>query len=280
MIHLLPPGLLILLLQSLQSVCQPLDLPDRLRRSCDFEDLRQEVIRQRSSIGYNLCNLTSLYDRTVKTNNYLQTQNSKLLERFRNAINDSRLFDLYMSALNNSVEDVLLSEIGPQKESLDLQVKTLEFEKDRLLKDFNDVRHFLTEASYYEGFFHVSDGRLFFMPFLKKNWTESEKFCRLLNGSLAKPLDEKMNTNMRKILRRINPKRDYWIGGIKQENEWFWIGYNNTIEPIRWFDWAPGEPNAPEAYCMQMWTGVDFQWDNDFCHTQKRFICAKPYYVK
>ena len=264
--------LLISLLQILPSACQPLDLPER--KSCDFEDLRQGAIRQVRLAGEKLRDLQTLYDKTVKTNINLQTQNSKLLEGFKNVSNGNHLFDLYMNTLNESVLQEVLNEMESQTDVLDLQVKTLESEKDKL----NDVRNFLIEASNNKGFFHVSDDHMFFVPWLKKNWSESQNFCRLLKGSLAKLLDEKMNTNMRNRVRRLNPKEDYWIGGIRQENEWIWAGNNSTREPIRWFDWAPGEPNqnSTGGNCMHMWKERDFQWDNDFCRYQKRFICAKP----
>ena len=277
--------LLISLLQILHSTCQPLDLPER--KSCDFEDLRHGAIRQMRWAGEKLGDLQSLYDRTVEINNYLRTQNSKLLEWYRDVSNDSRLLDLCINALNESVlHGILLNEmesennlLKSEKDSLDLLVKTLESEKDQSLRELTNVRNFLAEASSNKpGFFHLSDDRMFFIPWSKKTWSESEKFCRLLNGSLAKMLDEKMNTNMRNRLRRLNPHVSYWIGGIRRNfgDKWRWGGSNSTREPILWFGWAPDEPNDVKANCIQMWKDSDFQWDNAYCNFQQRFICEKP----
>ena len=242
--------------------------------------------------GEKLRYLQSLYDSSVKTNNYLRTQNSKLLEWYRDTSNGSGSFDLCMNALNESVlhrillnemeseidflkseNDFLKSEndfLKSENDLLDLQVKTLESEKY--------IRNFLTEASYDKGFLHVSDDRMIFIPFLKKNWNESEKFCRLLNGSLAKVLDEKMNTNMRNILRGLNATGSYWIAGTRGEfeDEWLWVGRNSTREPILWFDWAPGEPNFVDENCIQMLEDEDFKWNNAYCGFVQRFICEKP----
>ena len=283
--HRIPLFLLISLFQIFCSTCQPLDLPER--KSCDVENLRHGSIRQMRWAGEKIRDLQSLYDRTVKTNNYLQTQNFRLLEWYRNASNDGGLSDLCMNALNESVlQGILLTEmesendvLKSEKYSLDLQVKTLESEKDQSLKELKSVRNFLTEASNNKpGFCHLSDDRMFFIPWSKKTWSESEKFCRLLNGSLAKMLDETMNTNMRNRLSRLNPLVSYWIGGIRKGfgDEWRWVGSNSNREPIRWFGWAPDEPNDVKANCIQMWKDSDFQWDNAYCNFQQRFICEKP----
>lgn len=68
--------------------------------------------------------------------------------------------------------------------------------------------------------------------------------------------------------------KDIWIGGTKVGGVWKWKGSVDSAIVVA--DWRADEPNHSSQFCVQMFSqGKDFQWDNDFCHGRKYFMCEK-----
>ncbi|CAG2221051.1 SLC17A6_7_8 [Mytilus edulis] len=67
---------------------------------------------------------------------------------------------------------------------------------------------------------------------------------------------------------------DYWLGGRDDVIEGFWQ-WSSTGENFTVSDWAPGEPDdaANSQDCLLIWKAADYQWDDQQCTINYRYIC-------
>lgn len=71
---------------------------------------------------------------------------------------------------------------------------------------------------------------------------------------------------------------DYWLGGRDDVIEGFWQ-WSSTGENFTVSDWAPGEPDdaANSQDCLLIWKAANYQWDDQQCTINYRYICESEY---
>jgi hypothetical protein len=66
---------------------------------------------------------------------------------------------------------------------------------------------------------------------------------------------------------------DTWLGLSRDGAcDWQWV----TGEPLAYTGWGLGQPDGacPGGQdCLQYWSGVAYQWDNNWCNDQRTFLC-------
>ncbi|XP_066264585.1 macrophage mannose receptor 1-like [Branchiostoma lanceolatum] len=107
-------------------------------------------------------------------------------------------------------------------------------------------------------------------------YSDAQQACAVDGGHLADEKTQELHDFLVSLIQESGAGWDYWIGlqGVRIDNTWTWSD-GTPISDCSFTNWAPGEPgNTPHSpVCGQLWTGVGFKWDDDFCHFHKNFIC-------
>ncbi len=69
-------------------------------------------------------------------------------------------------------------------------------------------------------------------------WKEAKEFCESIGGYLATVSSDDENSYILNLTRQ-GSMQNYWIGGYKAQDNWFWV----NGESFSYSNWAPGEPN-------------------------------------
>ena len=64
-----------------------------------------------------------------------------------------------------------------------------------------------------------------------------------------------------------------WIGGTDLLEEGKWVA-PETLEPLSYFNWAPGEPdNLGGQHCLAIFNSADLKWDDNTCEVHNFALC-------
>ncbi|XP_060567719.1 perlucin-like [Ruditapes philippinarum] len=64
-----------------------------------------------------------------------------------------------------------------------------------------------------------------------------------------------------------------WIGGTDLLQEGQWVA-PETLEPLSYFNWAPGEPdNLMGQHCLAIFNSADLKWDDNLCEVHNFALC-------
>lgn len=84
-------------------------------------------------------------------------------------------------------------------------------------------------------------------------WDEAMKYCASLGGHLV-TIQSKEEQNFITGLIKNNPKKNtYWIGLTGEDNHYSWV----TGEPLKYENWASGEPNNPKETVVHMYAKIN-----------------------
>lgn len=98
-------------------------------------------------------------------------------------------------------------------------------------------------------------------------WDEAKEYCEQMGGHLATITSEEEQRIIQECLENAGEYKQYWIGGIKDEN-WEWI----TGENVEYSNWDSGQPSG-NGGCLEIYnTGF---WDdtNNEDYNVKGYIC-------
>ena len=48
---------------------------------------------------------------------------------------------------------------------------------------------------------------------------------------------------------------------------------SETVSPMSYTNWDPGQPDYGGQACMQIWSGPSYTWDDEFCSSAFCFVC-------
>ncbi len=82
------------------------------------------------------------------------------------------------------------------------------------------------------------DGHRYEVYNMNMTWKEAKEFCESRGGYLATVSSDAENNYILNLIKQ-GDRYNYWLGGYKNNNNWFWV----TDEPFSYNKWAPGEPN-------------------------------------
>lgn len=101
------------------------------------------------------------------------------------------------------------------------------------------------------------------------SWADAEAYCRSINGHLAVITSPEEQTQITNVLANAGAN-DCWIGGTRDKNGVFcWL----NGEPIRYTNWASGEPNNLGGHENCIHTYSSGQWNDLPEGYTKWFIC-------
>lgn len=107
----------------------------------------------------------------------------------------------------------------------------------------------------------------------KRNWLKARSLCQNLGGDLISIETREENQHiLAAIINRglgdsIGHDHGFWTSGVYHAEQGKWV-WSATGKDIAFTNWAPGEPNSGRRqFCIQMWKGRDYQWDNVNCQT-------------
>jgi hypothetical protein len=121
-------------------------------------------------------------------------------------------------------------------------------------------------------------------------FTEAERECERLGGTLARIASEAENTALSLQASDVGAQSNLWLGGRRDdEHVWswpnaeiFWTGLADGVAPPNVYtNWQPGEPNnhstvldEPEE-CTAL-TLFDATWKDRACSLQLSYFCERP----
>ncbi|XP_028128019.1 macrophage mannose receptor 1-like [Diabrotica virgifera virgifera] len=88
--------------------------------------------------------------------------------------------------------------------------------------------------------YHIDDTSL-------RTWEDARKLCQSLDMDLVSiETPEENNFLFESLKKRYGDGAEYsfWTAGVKEGNGWTWT---NTGHPIKYFNWAPGQPEDAGA---------------------------------
>ena len=102
------------------------------------------------------------------------------------------------------------------------------------------------------------------------NREEAMAFCEAMGGHLATITSPEEQNSISDNLEKYAKHKQYWIGGIKNSDQWQWI----TGEKLTYQNWHPGEPNGNgNVKYMEIYNNG--QWDDTYADNRgvKGYIC-------
>ncbi|XP_063420003.1 perlucin-like protein isoform X2 [Mytilus trossulus] len=108
------------------------------------------------------------------------------------------------------------------------------------------------------------------------NWYNAHGSCRAHSARIAEVNSVDVMAYLRQMAKSYG--YDYWLGGRDDVIEGFWQ-WSSTGENFTVSDWAPGEPDdaSNSQDCLLIWKSADYQWDDQQCTTNYRYICESEY---
>ncbi|XP_035696701.1 neurocan core protein-like [Branchiostoma floridae] len=113
----------------------------------------------------------------------------------------------------------------------------------------------------------------------RKSYTAAQQTCAQNRGLLAVIKTEAVYKFLLTLIRRADPRRDYWFGmnNLANGNKWMWLD-GTPLDDCSFRKWAPGEPNKQQPYqnCAHLWAARGHQWDDQYCDGQygeASFVC-------
>merc|ERR1711962_434101 len=110
-----------------------------------------------------------------------------------------------------------------------------------------------------------------------KTWQEKEKECRGVEPGRTTLASIKSGAEQIHLRNLIKGEQHMWIGGVRvAENMIYWYknkGASIQLETLNVKFFHKNEPCCIEQTCLQMYSDMNGEWDDDFCHNHKPALC-------
>ncbi|XP_063406856.1 neurogenic locus notch homolog protein 3-like [Mytilus trossulus] len=124
----------------------------------------------------------------------------------------------------------------------------------------------------------MHEDKCYFFSSSNNNWRDAKSDCQYLNSMLAEPKQMSdinfLKSNAKKF------RKTFWLGGSDKVTEgvWVWTTSGQGFTVTDWHTRTVHEPNNSngEEHCLDMHKNLDYEWNDDKCRNENRFICEKP----
>ena len=115
----------------------------------------------------------------------------------------------------------------------------------------------------------------YFWSISKAIWDAAERTCEQQDGHLASVTSNATNQYILSGLAQRGMAEELWIGGTDSKEEGSWEWTDGSVWEFTY--WAPRQPLQQTGFnCLQYYPfKLEFEWYNDNCETQFRFLCSQ-----